>query len=162
MLTPMLFWSVSSAGIGAIVTSSHERREQLLFSMAPRTNPMTVSLARPSVQPAPGQTRPCFQSVASGSSCVSKSLKISHVLHAIGLDPALAQGSLILSLGQDNTLEEIDYVVETFGKIVTKLRGLSPRWAEFEKGLIDSVISPKGRNKSFRRRAAKVSGKSVH
>ena len=78
--------------------------------------------------------------VASGTSCVSKSLKISHVLSAIGLDHALAQGSIILSLGQDNTEEEIDYVVETFAKIVTKLRGLSPMWDEFERGAIGSAI----------------------
>ena len=98
--------------------------------------------------------------VASGSNCVSQTLKISHVLDAIGLDPALAQGSLILSLGQDNTVEEIDYVVETFGKIVKKLRGLSPRWAEFENGLIDSVVSPRRRSRSSRKHAAKNSGKA--
>ena len=41
---------------------------------------------------------------------------------SIGLDHALAQGNLILSLGKDNTEEEIDYVIETFGGIVEKLR----------------------------------------
>jgi cysteine desulfurase len=60
--------------------------------------------------------------VASGSSCVSKSLKISHVLAAIGLDHALAQGNLIMTVGKDNTEAEIDYVVETFAKIVQTLR----------------------------------------
>src|SRR6185436_16847573 len=60
--------------------------------------------------------------VASGSSCVSKSLKISHVLAAIGLDHALAQGNLIMTLGKDNTDEDVDYTIETFAKIVTKLR----------------------------------------
>ena len=63
--------------------------------------------------------------VASGSSCVSKSLKISHVLAAIGLDHALAQGNIIMSLGKDNTEADVDYTVETFGKIVNKLRGMS-------------------------------------
>jgi len=100
--------------------------------------------------------------VASGSSCVSKSLKISHVLAAIGLDHALAQGNLILSLGKDNTEEDMDYVVETFGGIVNKLRGMSPMWDEFEKEVIDSVISPKGRGKSFSDHAASVSGKAAH
>jgi len=66
--------------------------------------------------------------VASGSSCVSRSRKISHVLAAIGLDPALARGNIILSLGRDNTEEEVDYVIETFPKIVSKLRALSPAW----------------------------------
>jgi cysteine desulfurase len=64
--------------------------------------------------------------VASGSSCVSRSRKISHVLAAIGLDPALARGNIILSLGRDNTEEDIDYMIETFPKIVAKLRALSP------------------------------------
>lgn len=100
--------------------------------------------------------------VASGSSCVSKSLKISHVLGAIGLDHALAQGNIIMSLGIANTEEDMDYVVETFGKIVTKLRGMSPMWEEFERGVIDSVINPTGRGKSFSQHAADISGKAAH
>jgi cysteine desulfurase len=100
--------------------------------------------------------------VASGSSCVSKSLKISHVLGAIGLDHALAQGNIIMSIGMANTEEDMDYVVETFGKIVTKLRGMSPMWEEFERGVIDSVINPTGRGKSFSQHAADISGKAAH
>jgi cardiolipin synthase len=87
--------------------------------------------------------------LASGSSCVSKSLKISHVLAAIGLDHALAQGNVIMTLGKDNTDDDIDYVIETFSKVVATLRGMSPMWDEFEKGMIDSVIHPRGRGKSF-------------
>jgi cysteine desulfurase len=64
--------------------------------------------------------------VASGSSCASRSRKISHVLAAIGLDPALARGNIIMSLGRDNMEEDVDYVIETFPKIVAKLRALSP------------------------------------
>ena len=100
--------------------------------------------------------------VASGSSCVSKSLKISHVLAAIGLDHALAQGNIIMSLGKDNTEEDVDYVIETFSKIVTKLRGMSPMWEEFERGVIDSVINPTGKGKSFSAHAADISGKAAH
>jgi cysteine desulfurase len=100
--------------------------------------------------------------VASGSSCVSKSLKISHVLAAIGLDHALAQGNLILTLGKDNTAEDIDYVVETFSRIVEKLRTMSPMWDEFERGVIDSVITPRGIGKSFSQHAADISGKPAH
>jgi cysteine desulfurase len=100
--------------------------------------------------------------VASGSSCVSKSLKISHVLAAIGLDHALAQGNIIMSLGKDNTDEDVDYTIETFARIVTKLRGMSPMWDEFEHGIIDSVIAPTGRGKSFTEHAASVSGKAAH
>jgi cysteine desulfurase len=100
--------------------------------------------------------------VASGSSCVSKSLKVSHVLSAIKLDHALAQGNIIMSLGKDNTSEDVDYVLETFPKIVHKLRNMSPMWKEFEEGVIDSVISPTGRGKSFTQHAADISGKPAH
>jgi cysteine desulfurase len=81
--------------------------------------------------------------VAGATGCVSKSLKISHVLSAIGLSHALAQSAIIMSPGKDNTDEEMDYVIETFAKIAGKLRGMSPGWDDFEKGVIDSVISPR-------------------
>ena len=100
--------------------------------------------------------------VASGSSCVSKSLKVSHVLSAIKLDHALAQGNIIMSLGKDNTNEDVDYVISVFPKIVHKLRNMSPMWKEFEEGVIDSVISPTGRGKSFTQHAAELSGKPAH
>jgi cysteine desulfurase len=100
--------------------------------------------------------------VASGSSCVSKSLKVSHVLSAIKLDHALAQGNIIMSLGKDNTSEDVDYVLDTFPKIVDKLRNMSPMWKEFEEGVIDSVISPTGHGKSFTQHAADISGKPAH
>jgi len=101
--------------------------------------------------------------VASGSSCVSKSLKISHVLAAIGLDHALAQGNIIMSLGKDNTGEDVDYVVETFAeKVVAKLRTMSPMWDAFQRGEIDSVIAPRGIGRSFTEHAAAISGKPAH
>jgi hypothetical protein len=87
--------------------------------------------------------------VSSGTSCVSKALKISPVLSAIRLDESLAQGSITMSLGKDNTEEEIAYVVETFVKMVNKLRAMAPRWDEFQRGVIDSIICPKGRDKSL-------------
>src|SRR5206468_7411450 len=71
--------------------------------------------------------------VASGTSCASKALKISHVLAAIGLDHALAQAAIILSLGEDNTDEDVDYFLAIFPKIISKLRSMSPIWDEFKK-----------------------------
>jgi len=68
--------------------------------------------------------------VASGSACVTKSLRASHVLEAIGLDPALAQSAIILSPGKDNTDDDIDYVLEIFPKVAAKLRAMSPTWKE--------------------------------
>jgi len=81
-------------------------------------------------------------SVASGAACVSKALKISPVLTAIGLDHALAQGNIIISLGKDNTEAEIDHVAQTLPKIVSRLRSMSPMWDEFQKGNIASQIKP--------------------
>jgi cysteine desulfurase len=66
--------------------------------------------------------------LASGAGCVSKSLKAARVLEAIGVDPALAQAAVIFSLGKDNSDEDIDYVMEVFPKVITKLRDLSPTW----------------------------------
>ena len=64
--------------------------------------------------------------VASCSSCTSQALKVSHVLTATGIEPALAQGSLLFSLGIDNTAEDIDYVLEKMPSIVDTLRKMSP------------------------------------
>ena len=63
---------------------------------------------------------------ASGSTCTSRSLKSSPVLTAIGLEPALAQGSLVFSLGERNTNEEIEYVLDSFPPIIARLRAMSP------------------------------------
>ncbi len=63
---------------------------------------------------------------SSGSTCTSHALKGSHVLTAIGLEPALAQGSLVFSLGEGNSLEDVDYVLEVFPPIIERLRAMSP------------------------------------
>lgn len=63
---------------------------------------------------------------SSGSACTSGSLEPSHVLLAIGLPPEIAHGSLRLSLGKDNTEEEVDYLIDILPKIIEKLRALSP------------------------------------
>ena len=64
--------------------------------------------------------------VASGSACVSRSLKVSHVMLAMGLDAALAQGSLLFSIGKDNTDEDVNQVLEVLPGIVQRLRDMSP------------------------------------
>jgi len=81
--------------------------------------------------------------VASGPSCVNKSLKVSPVLVAIGLDHSLAQGNVILSLGRDNTAEEIERAIDTLAKVAVRLRSLSPTWDEFQRGRVNSLISPR-------------------
>ncbi len=69
---------------------------------------------------------------SSGSACTSGSLTASHVLLAIGLPPEIAHGSLRLTLGKDNTEEEIDYVIDILPGIIEKLRALSPFQGNWE------------------------------
>ena len=70
---------------------------------------------------------------SSGSACTSGSLDPSHVLLAIGLPHEIAHGSLRLTLSEETTKEEIDYVVESIKEIVTKLRNMSPLYEDFVK-----------------------------
>ncbi|MBQ7108761.1 MAG: cysteine desulfurase NifS [Clostridia bacterium] len=65
-------------------------------------------------------------SASSGSACTSGSLDPSHVLLAIGLKHEMAHGSLRTSFGEDNTLEEVDYIVDSLTEIVERLRMMSP------------------------------------
>ena len=70
---------------------------------------------------------------SSGSACTSGSLDPSHVLLAIGLPHEIAHGSLRLTLSEDTTKEEIDYVVESVKEIVAQFRGMSPLYEDFLK-----------------------------
>ena len=70
---------------------------------------------------------------SSGSACTSGSLDPSHVLLAIGLPHEIAHGSLRLTLSEENTKEEMDYVVEKLKEIVAYLRNLSPLYEDFMK-----------------------------
>lgn len=71
--------------------------------------------------------------VASGPTCASPSSKVSRVLAAIGLDEGLARSSLVMSLGRENTAEDIDHVLEVFPKVAAKLREMSPQWDDFQR-----------------------------
>ncbi|MCL7414820.1 MAG: cysteine desulfurase NifS [ANME-2 cluster archaeon] len=64
--------------------------------------------------------------VSTGSACSSKSLEPSHVLAALGIPPEQIHGSLRITLGRENTMDEVDYVVESLVEIVEKLRAMSP------------------------------------
>lgn len=90
----------------------------------------------------PGNVNVCFEFVegeslllnldmagvaaSSGSACTSGSLEPSHVLLAMGVPPEVAHGSLRLTLGRDNTEEDVDHVLEVLPPIVEKLRQMSP------------------------------------
>lgn len=76
---------------------------------------------------------------SSGSACTSGSLDPSHVLLAIGRPHEVAHGSLRLTLSEENTQEEVDYIIEETTKVVKYLRDLSPVWKELLSGERNSL-----------------------
>ena len=98
----------------------------------------------------PGTVNMCFEGIegeslllmldakgicaSSGSACTSGSLGPSHVLLALGLPHEVAHGSLRLSIGEYNTMEEIDHICQVVPQVVEYLRNMSPVWDELEKG----------------------------
>ena len=97
----------------------------------------------------PGNVNMCFEGIegeslllmldlngvcaSSGSACTSGSLDPSHVLLAIGLPHEIAHGSLRLTFGDENTEEDIDYIIKTIPPIVERLRSMSPLWEKIVK-----------------------------
>ena len=98
----------------------------------------------------PGTVNMCFEGIegeslllwldakgicaSSGSACTSGSLDPSHVLLSLGLPHEVAHGSLRLSIGEYNTMEEIDHIIATVPQVVEYLRNMSPVWDALEKG----------------------------
>jgi cysteine desulfurase len=72
--------------------------------------------------------------VSTGSACASGSLAPSHVLLAMGIPPASAQGAIRFSLSVNSTEEEIDFVVKRLPEIVESLRSMSPLWRAMQTG----------------------------
>lgn len=70
---------------------------------------------------------------SSGSACTSGSLEPSHVLVAIGLSPEMANGALRVTFGDDNTKEDVNYLVDSLVEIVEKLRKTSQEYMKFNK-----------------------------
>lgn len=97
----------------------------------------------------PGNVNMCFEGIegeslllmldmkgieaSSGSACTSGSLDPSHVLLAIGLPHEIAHGSLRLTFSDDNTEEDIDYILSTVPSVVERLRSMSPLWEKIIK-----------------------------
>ena len=79
-------------------------------------------------------------SASSGSACTSGSLDPSHVLLAIGRVHDVAHGSLRLSLGEDTTEEEVDYIVKSTEDVVNYLRSFSPVWRDLESGKAEHIL----------------------
>ena len=79
-------------------------------------------------------------SASSGSACTSGSLDPSHVLLAIGRVHDVAHGSLRLSIGEDATAEEIEYIIQNVKEVVEYLRGFSPVWRDLMSGKADFIL----------------------
>ena len=104
----------------------------------------------------PGNVNVCFEGIegeslllllddkgvaaSSGSACTSGSLDPSHVLLALGRPHEVAHGSLRLSLCEENTAEEIEYIIEAVKDVVSLLRGMSPVWRDLESGKREFIL----------------------
>ena len=104
----------------------------------------------------PGNVNVCFEGIegeslllllddkgiaaSSGSACTSGSLDPSHVLLALGRPHEVAHGSLRLSLCEENTEEEVEYIIEAVGDVVSLLRGMSPVWRDLESGKKEFIL----------------------
>lgn len=104
----------------------------------------------------PGNVHMCFEGIegeslllllddrgicaSSGSACTSGSLDPSHVLLAIGRPHEIAHGSLRLSLSDENTEEEVDYMLEKIPEVVNYLRNMSPIWREKMEGTREFLL----------------------
>ena len=77
---------------------------------------------------------------SSGSACTSGSLDPSHVLLAIGRPHEIAHGSLRLSLSEDITEAEIDYLITSVTEVVAYLRSISPVWRDLTTGNTEFII----------------------
>ena len=104
----------------------------------------------------PGTVNMCFEGIegesllllldkegicaSSGSACTSGSLDPSHVLLSLGIPHEVAHGSLRLSIGEYNSMDQIDHIVEVVPKVVAYLRSISPVWDELEKGTRPHLI----------------------
>ena len=104
----------------------------------------------------PGNVNVCFEGIegeslllllddkgiaaSSGSACTSGSLDPSHVLLALGRPHEVAHGSLRLSLCEENTDEEIEYIIESVKDVVSLLRGMSPVWRDLKSGKKEFIL----------------------
>ncbi len=79
-------------------------------------------------------------SASSGSACTSGSLDPSHVLLAIGRVHDVAHGSLRLSLGEDITEEQVDYIIRSVSEVVEYLRSFSPVWRDLQSGKAQHIL----------------------
>ncbi len=140
---------IAAAGINAKTAALVKQRDKLIDTLLEQIPESILNGDR--VDRLPGNVNICYKYIegasllinldmkgiaaSSGSACTSGSLDPSHVLLAIGLDHGTAHGSLRLSLGEDISDEDIDYVIKTIKETVQKLREWSPLFAAKEGGI---------------------------
>ncbi|MCR5010299.1 MAG: cysteine desulfurase [Clostridia bacterium] len=144
--------------MAAALAESAENMERNTAHLIPLRNRLIEGLKRiphsalngDAVKRLPGNVNFCFEgiegeslllllddrgiSASSGSACTSGSLDPSHVLLAIGRVHDVAHGSLRLTLGEDTTEEEVDYMIKNITEVVEYLRSFSPVWRDLVSG----------------------------
>ena len=152
-------------GMAASLDEACEHRVENTARLVPLRDKLIAGLSRiphaalngDARQRLPGNVSFCFEGIegeslllllddkgicaSSGSACTSGSLDPSHVLLAVGRVHDVAHGSLRLSLGEDVTEEEIDYLIAAVTETVSYLRGISPVWRDLQRGVRDYIIA---------------------
>ena len=148
----------SIVGMAAALTETEARREETTAHLIPLRDRLIRGLQEiphsalngDAVRRLPGNVNFCFEGIegeslllllddrgicaSSGSACTSGSLDPSHVLLAIGRVHDVAHGSLRLTLGEDATEEDVDYMVQNVKEVVDYLRSFSPVWRDLVSG----------------------------
>jgi cysteine desulfurase len=138
-------WSEKMARLGSRIRAElPPKLERLVFTGSADRLPGHVSLCVEFVE---GEAMLLFLddsgiAAASGSSCAARSLKVAPMLLAMGLPHALAQSSLVLTLGKDSTDAEVDHFLASLPPIVERLRQMSPLYAKFRRGEDPYEVKP--------------------
>ncbi|MBE6968727.1 MAG: cysteine desulfurase NifS [Ruminococcaceae bacterium] len=151
-------------GLAAALTEAEEKREtgaRYVSALRDRLIRGLLTIPHTALNGAreprlPGNVNVCFEGIegesllllldekgicaSSGSACTSGSLDPSHVLLAIGRPHEVAHGSLRLSLSEENTPAEVDYMIAATREVVAYLRSLSPVWKDLERGLTPHLL----------------------
>jgi len=154
-------------GIAAMATAlkeASEKREENAKHLTAMRDKLIAGLSAiphsalngDAVKRLPGNVNFCFEGIegeslllllddkgiaaSSGSACTSGSLDPSHVLLAIGRVHDVAHGSLRLSIGEDTTDEDVDYMIQSVKEVVEYLRGFSPIWRDLQAGKKEYIL----------------------
>ena len=144
---------IAAAGMAANDARLRPLRDRLIAGL--REIPHSA-LNGDALQRLPGNVNFCFEGIegeslllllddrgicaSSGSACTSGSLDPSHVLLAIGRVHDVAHGSLRLTLGEDATEEQVDYLIRNVKEVVEYLRGFSPIWRDLMAGKTQFIL----------------------